>query len=185
MVLPPTTPDHSRYEAGKGHVLSHFAELATPSAPALDAHNARVAAMRTRRNLDAVAADLPTGSAGSFSDSFNVDTHSDRDMEDALFGTRRSDSNNDDELSRQALLDRWRLEKQSVGKQPPKRSKPSPPHTGGSASNQRTDSDRSMFRMDFSPPSRRNRSASSSRRSTVELDAAATRSSEDGDKVRP
>ncbi|TYZ59341.1 hypothetical protein PybrP1_008521 [[Pythium] brassicae (nom. inval.)] len=210
MVLSPTTPDRLRYEAGKGHVLSHFANLATPSAVASDTRSARVAAMRTGSSLDAVSTDLPIGSTGSFGGSFGVDTRGacDRDMEDALFGPRRSNSNNDDgedALSRKELLDRWRLEKQpggphragacadakSLKQQPPKRSKPShadaaavaaryPPTSD--AGNQAADSDSAMFPMDFSPP-RRNRSASSSRRSTVELDATATAArSSDSDK---
>lgn len=195
-----TTPDRSRYEAGKGHVLSHFAELATPSAAAQSKDAQRGGRAAARRSLDnnLVAGFPPTADNFGYSvRSSSSSATADRDMEDALFGTRAGGGNNEDnlsdgqELSQQQKLDRWRLEKgsnraaalgdgKSAQQQPPKRPKAAHYESGG---NQAADGDRAMFPMDFSPP-RRSSSASSSRRSTVELDATTALSS-DFDKVGP
>lgn len=148
---PSATPDRpSLYEAGKGHILSHFAGIATPdvSAAAVVARaptgttGGGGTRLRTRRSLDGLNGDLPPLSesdlygksdvlmdSNSLVSTINDDYSSvnytnfvgttDRDMEDALFGTHSTGDNNDEdegkELSQKDKLDMWRRSKERGG----------------------------------------------------------------------
>lgn len=241
---PSATPDRSLYEAGKGNILSHFAGIATPDVSAAVVARALTGTtgttrLRTRRSLDGLNGDLPPMSDNDLYGKSNDDVHmdssslvstigddyssgtytnfvgtTDRDMEDALFGTHSGDNNNADEeskeLSQKDKLDMWRKERgnnripmhpnskgHAVQQQPLKRPKAAHAMQALASqpkafdeSNQSFESEVSnMFSMDFSPP-RHNRSADgavSSRRSTIEGDPAAAIAlvAEDYDKVRP
>lgn len=175
---PSATPDRSLYEAGKGHILSHFAGITTPDVSAAVVARAPTdmtggTRLRTRRSLDGLNGDLPPPMSdsdlyGKSSDDVHMDSSSlvstigddyssgnytnfvgttDRDMEEALFGTHSTGDNNNNnrdddedegkELSQKDKLDMWRRSKErnnripmhpnskghAVQQQPPKRPK--------------------------------------------------------------
>lgn len=130
------TPDRSLYEAGNGHILSHFADIATPAdnnnsnnnrndprhARALGAGAARA---RARRSLDGLNGDAPSAASGRTDDVHMDDSNrntatkdysyvgaTDRDMEDALFGANNNNNSSEHELlSQQEKLEQWRRNK--------------------------------------------------------------------------